>query len=117
MKKKPLRIWLIRHARAMEREAYRGRDLDRPLTGKGIERTGRMFKRLAGLRRAPDVVVSSRAARAVQTAELFCKAFSIDGFRRSSRLNPGCRFEDILSVIDALPAGTRHVALVGHEPA
>lgn len=115
-KKHPKRLWLVRHAEAVPAEEFDGGDLDRPLTGKGIAFSRRVFRQWATVCPAPDAVISSQATRAVQTAELLVKAFGIRSFKRSDQLNPGCRFAALRRVaLDAL-AQADFVVLVGHEP-
>lgn len=111
-----MKLWLIRHGIAEDRDLFEGDDLDRPLTDKGIRRLRKVFGRLAGIYDPPDRLVSSHAVRAWQTAELFCQAFSVHGFEKTERLNPGCSPRDMLSVLRDLPPGTESAALFGHEP-
>ncbi|HMO52479.1 MAG TPA: histidine phosphatase family protein [Kiritimatiellia bacterium] len=111
-----MRLWLIRHAVAVEADAFDGDDLARPLTAEGRRTAQAAFSRLARLRRGPDVVVSSQAVRARETADAFCLAFGLRDYQRSECLNPGCRFKDIRKLVATFPARTKFAALIGHEP-
>jgi phosphohistidine phosphatase len=111
-----MKLWLIRHAAAVEADEFSGSDLERPLTSKGRLSAKKAFKQLARIRSAPDVVISSCAVRAIETARLFGKAFGVNDIRQTAILNPGCSFREIKKVVAGLPANIPFAALVGHEP-
>lgn len=110
------RIYFIRHAIAEDRDAFGGDDLQRPLTARGRRKAKAIFARLAELRPAPDLVISSAATRARETAELFCDAFHLSKPTINPALNPGARPGAFVTLLQALPAKATSVALVGHEP-
>lgn len=110
------RIYFIRHAIAENREVFSGDDLERPLTRKGIRKARSIFARLAERREAPNLVISSAAKRALETAELFCKAFRLSEPSIDPDLNPGATVSGFIKVLRNLPADAGCVALVGHEP-
>lgn len=112
----PMRLWLLRHAEAVEADAFDGDDLDRPLTPAGRRSAGIFFTRLAAVRVAPERVISSCAMRAHQTARLFCRAYGIPAPRLDRRLNPGASFKQLRAVVNESAAEVRSVVLVGHEP-
>ncbi|HAK44600.1 MAG TPA: phosphohistidine phosphatase [Spirochaeta sp.] len=62
-------ITLIRHAAAVHDSSYR--DYDRPLRQKGIDKARLNTERLTSLGFQPDLIISSPAERALQTAEIF----------------------------------------------
>lgn len=111
-----MKLWLIRHAVAVEADAFSGSDMERPLTGGGRKSAQAAFKRLAHYRQAPDIIISSQAVRARQTAGLLGLAFGMKKIHRDERLNPGCRFKDMKNVVAAIPGTVAVAALVGHEP-
>lgn len=112
-----MRLWLIRHAVAVEADAFDGSDLDRPLTPAGRRVARAFFARLAFVRPPPERVISSAAVRARQTAELFCRAYGVPRPLLDDRLNPGARFKSIRAVVsEAMEATVSSVAIVGHEP-
>lgn len=111
-----MKLWFIRHAAAVEADEFSGGDLKRPLSAKGRASAKNAFKRLARIRPAPDVVISSFAVRAVETAQLFSKAFDISDIQQTDLLNPECSFRDIKKVVADLPPGVTFAVLVGHEP-
>jgi len=111
-----MKLWLIRHAAAVDADEFSGSDLERPLTLKGRRSAKAAFKQLARTRSAPNVVISSCAVRAIETAELFSKAFGVSDIRQTATLNPGCAFREIKKIVADLPKGIEFAALVGHEP-
>ncbi|MDC7226083.1 MAG: histidine phosphatase family protein [Spirochaetales bacterium] len=62
-------LTLVRHAAAVHDAAYR--DYERPLRSKGIEKARLNAVRLPERGCCPDMIVSSPAVRAMQTAEIF----------------------------------------------
>ena len=62
-------LTLFRHAKT-ERDSLTGRDIDRPLSERGERDAPRMGEEIRKLRLDYDLVLSSPAARAVETAEL-----------------------------------------------
>ncbi len=109
-------LWLVRHGEAEDLASRGGSDLERALTTKGRRVSKRVFERLASVRSVPDVVISSQAFRAKQTAELLVEAFGCDGYEHTTALNPGCRFAALRKVVEQAWKNADVVALVGHEP-
>jgi len=117
MKKKSLKkLWLIRHAEAVEAEKFSGGDLERPLTARGKRSAEKVFRKLSRLRPCPGIVISSNAVRSRETAEIFCRSFGIKKFEKTEQLNPGCRFKDIKRVMKTIPEKIDFAVLIGHEP-
>jgi len=106
-------LYVLRHARA--RSHSDGGDHEREL-----KRSGRHDARVAGeflarLDGSPDRIVSSSAARALETAQL---ARSTGGFEPAVEPQPrlyGASGRELVAALSELDAGTR-VLLVGHEP-
>ena len=111
-----MRVLFIRHAEAVEATEFAGPDLKRPLTKPGIASATRAFRKLALILPKPDLVVSSQAVRAAETADLFSAAFGIRSKTVSPHLNPGCGEEDFQALVAAWPKRTRYAVVVGHEP-
>jgi phosphohistidine phosphatase SixA len=66
-----MRLLLVRHAKAFERDAAAWPDdLRRPLTAEGRDAFIRLAKRLGQLERSVDCVLASPAVRAWQTAQI-----------------------------------------------
>ncbi len=64
-----MRLTLLRHGKAVEREEWQGDDADRPLTKDGIQQATRVLKAARGLIKAVEIWTSPWL-RARQTAEL-----------------------------------------------
>ncbi|MCB1168963.1 MAG: histidine phosphatase family protein, partial [Leptospiraceae bacterium] len=114
-------VYLIRHGVAMDREDFRGDDLERPLTEAGEKKTRQAMDGLAGLLRTdkqmPEVL-SSPARRASQTAEIFRKAWGKQAeiLIRDS-LKPGATALDYLDAMIYHPLkADRALLIFGHEP-
>ena len=113
---RPVRLFLIRHARAEARGSRWQDDRRRPLTPEGIAAFEALLRtpRLRAV--APDLVLTSGLTRAVQTARLLTKSQRrLPELRVTRALEPG-RTPDV--VLRALRRwqGHRRIAVVGHEP-
>ena len=107
-----MRILFLRHAEAVEAEIFPGNDVQRPLTAKGRKDAARMGDYLRALKLKPDVLLTSPAVRAVDTAQ---HAFGRDRADIDPRLAPGASVNAFRRII------REHVSrevllLVGHEP-
>ena len=112
-----MRILFVRHARAEERADFRGRnDLLRPLTPAGRQEAAKAFKRIARVYPKPDAILSSKAVRAVETAEILARAFGKKKVGQTALLNPGCGAAQLKKILAGLDASAEWVALVGHDP-
>jgi len=110
------RLWLVRHGEAEDIPTRGGSDLERPLTKKGRRISKRVFAHLAKRLPGPDVIISSQAVRARQTAELFAEAFDVDVILHTEKLNPGCRSSTLQNMVKKAWKKADFVVLVGHEP-
>ena len=111
-----MKLWLIRHAEAVEADEFSGSDLERPLTSGGRRSAQAAFSSLARVRSGPSLVISSNAVRAWETARIFCLAFGIPDYQRNRLLNPGCSFSAMKKIVEAIPDDCAFAAIVGHEP-
>jgi len=107
---------LFRHGIAVEREEWDGQEQDRPLTEKGVKRTGQSGRGLRNLSIAPTHLLTSPLLRARQTADI------LHGLLRprpavhiSDELSPGTAPEKLFSLLDSLPPDSV-VICIGHEP-
>lgn len=112
----PRQLILLRHAKSDWDSAAR-RDFDRPLSARGRRDAPRMGAWLAAQGYAPDGVVASAAARAVETAELVCAELNFDAanivFERDLYGAPARTIADIAA---RHFNGCRRVLLVAHNP-
>ena len=113
-----MKILFVRHARAETRAEFKGaNDLERPLTAEGRKEAQKAFKRLAKAYPVPDVILSSRAIRAADTADLLARAFEVKGFEQMEELNPGCGLEAFQKlVLERAERKVKWLAVVGHDP-
>lgn len=108
-------LWVVRHAAA--EHTFGKADFDRALRPKGLRQAKRMQRWLPSQPDPPDLVVSSAARRAVETARHVVRGFGLsdDGLVTDPELygaSPGT----LIEALRHLPPGTRNVALVGHNP-
>lgn len=113
-----LRIYIVRHAAAQDRgEALP--DFERSLVKKGEKEAAAVARHLALRHAAPDLMISSFANRAIETAHLFAKAFHYprqkillrDTFYGSTNI------EDLAGEIRKQPDKFKGLMLFGHDPA
>jgi len=109
-----MEILFIRHAKAVERSHWKGSDLERPLTEEGIEKAKEFFEKIHSIYRI-DVIITSKALRALETAKILLNYYPNAKYFETSRLNPGASVVEIEQIIDDFRS-YEHIALVGHEP-
>ncbi len=109
-------LTLFRHSSAVHDSSYR--DFDRPLREKGVEKTRRTTELIIKAEVKPDFLISSPAARALETAELFASfsgyGFTPDSIQLDERLylpSPG----DILDCVRNLDDCYSDVFLFSHN--
>ncbi len=111
-----MRLYFLRHGKAVDRDSWQGSDDERPLKRQGckdVDLLGEHFRR-KGFKL--DLVVTSPLTRAVQTAEIFSKSLRmLSGFQIDDRLRPGCTLELLRSLVLGYPHADR-LLVIGHEP-
>jgi phosphohistidine phosphatase len=92
-------------------------DHDRRLTSEGIIAAARMGRYLRSKAVIPDVIVSSTAPRAADTARVLAEQLGHDPaqIRLEGTLFDGGP-KAYMAVVNALPSGVQSVMLVGHNP-
>jgi phosphohistidine phosphatase len=106
---------ILRHGKAEEYAQDVEGDRARALKGRG-QRDARAMGKLIGELVKPDLVVSSDAVRARQTAEIAAEAF---GYKGKIELDPSIYYsgvDTLLKVVSKLPDKADCVVLVGHNP-
>jgi len=104
-------LTILRHGKAVEREAWHGDDADRPLTREGVAQCRAALRGLGGVLTA-DEVWTSPWRRARQTADLAAEILDL----------PLTECAWMAGEATEIPDWTRHlrgageVVLVGHEP-
>lgn len=112
-----MKILFVRHAIAVDPVEFQGSDdLARPLTEEGRRKARRVFKALAKFYDPPELIVSSDAARARQTAELLAEEFPAAARAHTPEFNPGAGHTALVRWLHMLERRHERVAVVGHEP-
>ncbi len=109
-----MEILFIRHAKAIEREEWIGADLLRPLSEDGIKKAKEFFAKLPKIYQI-EVIISSKASRSIQTAELLKEVYPNVKYFETSSINPGATplaYEQLIEKFRSYG----HIALIGHQP-
>jgi len=109
-----LRLYFLRHGKAVSRTEWDAADELRPLTPEGEDEVRRVAAALVGLGVAPDAIVSSPLARARRTAELAAAALGPAPVL-DERLAPGFDVDALAGILEGL-GNENAIMLVGHEP-
>ncbi len=110
------RLLLIRHAKSSwEHQGLS--DHQRPLANRGLRDAPEMGKRLLARKVKPDMILSSNAVRAMETALLIAKelSFPIRGIKRTDRLYHASA-RAILSTIKDNRLEGDTLFVIGHNP-
>src|SRR5438105_1693931 len=108
-------LLLLRHAKSSWKDDS-VKDFDRPLNQRGLKAATQVGKLLRKRKPKPDLVLSSPAERARQTAQLMLE---------SSRINVELRYDEriyeagaarLLEIVSQIEDGADSVMLVGHNP-
>jgi phosphohistidine phosphatase len=107
---KVLRLYLVRHAEAVDKSV----DGDRPLTARGRKDARALAKQIRPLKLAPAELWQSKKARSIQTARAMLPALaSRPKVVESSLVLPQASAKQTVA---AVTARKRDIMLVGHEP-
>jgi phosphohistidine phosphatase len=108
-------LLLLRHGKAEKSRG--GNDFDRPISDPGKRGAQRMATWIWRNDLMPDYVISSPAARALETARKACKAMGMgpQGIVEDQRIYEATTSE-LLQVLGDVPQAARRVLLVGHNP-
>ncbi len=109
-------LYVMRHAEAAW-PSSRHRDFDRPLDLQGERDASAMGKRLRAHGSIPDLMISSPARRAEQTAKLIAKELKIEFHTivfEASIYEAGV--SNLLDIIQALDDRYQSAMLIGHNP-
>jgi phosphohistidine phosphatase len=108
-------LLLLRHARPAS-TSPNGRDFDRPLTDVGRAAARRVGQLLRQKEIKPEVVFSSPAARARETADLVCEAAGLSTQIRFDARIYEASSEELLQIVSEAEDGAETLLLVGHNP-
>lgn len=109
-------LLIVRHGKSSWE--YEGiSDIDRPLKLRGIKDSYRMAEWLANNDYFPDMIISSPAARALNTATIFARSLKLEGL--SIVINDSMYHDDefeILRMITKTNSSIATLAVFGHNP-
>jgi phosphohistidine phosphatase len=112
-----MKLYLLRHGDAVEAGDPNFKDVERPLTPKGIQRTKQLAHALQQMEISFDVALSSPLVRARETAELVIRGLHFTGkLELTDSLSPFGNMENLVSLLNTLRPVPENVLLVGHEP-
>ena len=109
-------LFLVRHAKS-SRDDPAMQDKDRPLNDRGKRDAPQMGERLAKRDVKPDLILSSPARRALETAEIIAKKldYKLKDIVVDDRLYAS-DVDDLLRVIHKLGDKLERVMMFGHNP-
>jgi phosphohistidine phosphatase len=112
----PLTLYIVRHAKAEERAMFMA-DHDRQLTPDGIIAAARVGRYLHRQTICPDVIISSTAPRAKDTAKVMAEQLGCDPaqLELNDLLFDGGP-KAYLAAINAVPDTAQSAMIVGHNP-
>lgn len=110
------RLTLVRHAKSDWKNSDL-KDFDRPLNRRGSKDAPEMAQELAASGVRPDLMLTSPAVRALETARIFAKALEYP----TRRLKTDDRLYlapagDLLDVVHGVGSRVRHLMIFGHNP-
>lgn len=108
-------LLLLRHARPTQ-TSPNGRDFDRPLLDLGRADARRVGQLLRQREIKPEVVLSSPAVRARETADLVCEAAALSVRTRFDARIYEASLEELLQIVSEAEDGVETLLLVGHNP-
>lgn len=109
-------LYIVRHAKSSWDDPQL-RDVDRPLIEKGIKKTGRVSDFLMPKGLKVDLIISSPAVRARETAKLYAPTFAYDPDKII--IDPKIyehSANSLMEILFELDNTIRSVMLVGHNP-
>lgn len=108
-------LLVMRHAKS-DWGAGAETDLERPLADRGRKAAARVGRFLAVVGRVPDLVLSSPAARARETAEIAAVAGEWECAVEIVEALYGEDCEGVIATLTQVPEEQLRVMVVGHEP-
>src|SRR5829696_6696370 len=109
------RLFLLRHAKSSWDDSSLS-DFERPLNRRGRTAAPFMGELIASRKIRPDIIVSSPATRARQTAELFKEAAALKCPLRFEKQIYDANLADLRTVVSKLEEEFSSALLVGHQP-
>ena len=111
-----MRIYLLRHAIAVDRGSAAYVDDDRPLTEEGAEKMSKAAKGLASLIPDIDVILTSPLIRAHDTANIAARALRAENkVQVCKELSSGSSVKNLMTYLSKFRS-LNSIMLVGHQP-
>ncbi|VAW72824.1 hypothetical protein MNBD_GAMMA15-1822 [hydrothermal vent metagenome] len=111
-----LELILIRHARSIP-FGQGSADFERTLIESGVQDAARMGRRLTELQLKADLILTSPARRAKQTAQLFAREMQYpENDVREVEAFYNAEADTLLAEIQRIVSTCKHLALVAHNP-
>jgi len=109
-------LYLIRHAKSSWEEPGT-KDIDRPLEEKGIRKTQLIMEYFQKNNISADLMISSPAVRAFETAKLIAKGigYPVKNIKLDGKIYDG-HYDKILDIIYGTPNEISSLMLFGHNP-
>ena len=110
------RIYLVRHGKS-DWDDLNLNDIERPLKERGVANSLEMGEHLKELKWVPELIMSSPAVRAYETAKIIAEQLDVTGaqFKVDAKLYlPD--FPTVLKIILYLSDGLNSIMIIGHEP-
>ena len=110
------KLFIVRHAKSSwDHEGLA--DIDRPLANRGLRNAGEMAERLLAKKMVPQLLLSSPANRAMNTALIMSKIWGAraENFQIHETLYDAS-ISDIEQVIAGVPSDIKSLAIFGHNP-
>jgi phosphohistidine phosphatase len=109
-------LYIIRHGKSSwDNEGLD--DIDRPLSQRGIKAAGMMAERLMAMGLVPDLVYSSPANRALNTALIMQRTWGLDPSKLEIFDDLYMAYlEEISDVVEKAPDKVESLAIFGHNP-
>jgi phosphohistidine phosphatase len=110
-------LLIVRHGKAAPKSAGLS-DFERSLTKTGIEGCERVLEEATGMKLSADLMLSSPADRALETAHLFARrlAYPIHKIRIAEMLYSADSIQPLVAYVRKLDNSVRTAALFGHNP-
>lgn len=110
-------LLLTRHAKTVQIENGLS-DFDRTLAPRGQKDVKLVARELISLEYEPDIIISSPALRAKQTAELFAREFNYPEkqIKFLNYLYGYFTIQDLISDLTKIAGKSRSVQIIGHNP-
>jgi phosphohistidine phosphatase len=109
-------LYLVRHAKSSWDNAGIS-DFERPLNDRGLQSAPSMAGLLKENQVRPDIIISSPATRAIETAVIFCEVLGHDAdtIRQHIEIYEG-GVRNLQKIVQHIPDNCRVAMIFGHNP-